>query len=118
MDFFNIDPNIRRVPPGEMRLVDIQAQPDPTGKTIRVKLEITPFEKSPYIDLFLHDSQGTVAASTSIIEPAGWKMELVLHPRQTPLFSGDYRLSAVLYHPDFGEIDYRKITFSVHVGTP
>ncbi len=113
MDFFTPDANIERVSPADMRFLDLKAQPDPDGKRIKVFLEITPFQQSPHIDLVMNDMQGNVVASTSIIEPAASKFELIIHSRQGELSTREYGLYAVLYHPEFGEIDYRKITFSI-----
>ncbi len=113
MDFFPPDANIERVPPADMRFLDLIAQPEINGKRIKVFLEITPFEHSPFIDLFVNDSQGNVVASTSIIEPAAWKFKIIIHSRQSEFSTGEYRLHAILYHPEYGEMDYRKITFSI-----
>lgn len=108
MEFFLSDPDIVRFPPNDTRLVDLQAEPYPDGKRIRVVLDVTPFQQKPYIDLDLKDSTGVIAATSSIVEPVENKLELTLHIRRPPTDStAQFTLSATLYYPDFGEVDHR-----------
>ena len=126
MEFFFADPQVERLPPAETRLLDLRAEPDPSGKRFRVTLELTPFLLRPYLELSLTDSTGHEVSSASIVEPVGWKLELTLHIRKPafPLPSTgpgskielpaennvEYILTASLSYPDLGEIDRRKIT--------
>jgi hypothetical protein len=116
MEFFINDPNIQRLPPAETRLLDLQAEPDPDGKRLRVVIELTPFQKRPDIELRLTDVDGAEVAAASIIEPVGWKMELTLHIRTSNPAAGKYTLVANLTYPDLGEIDHQ--TLEVDVASP
>jgi|SRR5664280_2310044 hypothetical protein len=108
MESFLSDPDVMRVPPEDTRLVDMQADPYPDGKRIRVVLVLTPFLQKPYIELNLKDSTGVIAASTSIVEPVTNKLELTLHIRKPPTdTTGQLTLFATLYYPDLGEVDQR-----------
>jgi hypothetical protein len=108
MEFFLSDPDVVRFPPKDIRLVDLQAEPYPDGKRIRVVLDLTPFQQKPYIDLNLKDSAGVIAATTSIVEPVTNRLELTLHIRRPPTDSiAQFTLSATLYYPDLGEVDHR-----------
>ena len=109
MEFFFTDPNIERLLPSQTRLLDLRAEPDPDGKRLRVALDLTPFQQRPYIELSLTDLTGNEAASASIVEPVGWKLELTLHIRKTGPTAGKYTLTASLSYPELGEIDRRKI---------
>ncbi len=116
MEFFFNDPNIQRLPPEETRLVNLRADPSPDGKRLRVTLELTPFQRKPYIELVLADGSGKEMTSASIVEPNGWKLELTLHIRKSTADiksetdkSGNCTLTAVLSYPDLGEIDRRQI---------
>jgi hypothetical protein len=105
MEFFINDPNIPRLPPTQTRLLELRAAPDPDGKRLRIALDLTPFQKRPYIELTLTDVNGEEVASTSIVEPVGWKLELTLHIRKSGPTAGSYDLAARISYPDLGEVD-------------
>lgn len=113
MDFFFVDPDLKRFPPEETRLLDLHAEPYPDGHRVRIGLELTPFEKRPYVEITLTDSFGAPSGSASIVEPVGWKLELTLHIRKLTNTAGTYTLAAILSYPDLGEIDRREITVEV-----
>ena len=113
MEFFISDPNVERLPPAKTRLLDLRATPDPDGKRLRVALELTPFQQRPYIELSLNDAEEKEAASASIVEPVGWKLELTLHIRKTGPTAGTYQLSAILSYPEEGEVDRRSLTVEI-----
>jgi hypothetical protein len=115
MEFFLNDPNIERHPPAETRLLDLRAEPDKDGKRLRVALDLTPFQQKPYIELSLTDSNGNEAASASIVEPVGWKLELTLHIRKTGTTAGKYTLAASLSYTELGEVDRRTLIIEVPV---
>lgn len=118
MDAFFLDPNIERLPPDSVRLLDLRAEPYPDGQRLRVGLELTPFLQRPEIELELTDPKGLPCGSASLIEPMGWKLELTMHLRpQAPdtshETSGRYTLTAILSYPDLGETDRRQVTFEI-----
>jgi len=113
MEFFINDPNILRYPPADVRLLDLRADADPEKKRLRVALDLTPFQQRPNIELNLTDSEGNEAASASIIEPVGWKLELTLHIRKIGPSDGKYTLAASLSYPELGEIDRRTLIIEV-----
>ncbi len=126
MEFFFADQNVERRPPAETRFLDLHAAPDAEGYRVRVTMELTPFEKRPYIEISLTDSAGLEVASASIVEPAAWKLELTLHIRKVDPTGGKaasgvkmnetvaktepLTLRAALSYPGLGEIDHRAIT--------
>jgi hypothetical protein len=67
---------------------------------LRVNIEITPFQKRPYIEVVLNDSAGDEVASTSIVEPLAWKLEFTMHIRGE--LNNPYTVSARLYYPEDG----------------
>jgi hypothetical protein len=115
MEFFINDPNLIRYPPTEIHLLDLRANSFPDGKRLRVALELTPFQQRPLLELVLIDSAGNEAASASIIEPVGWKLELTLHIRKAGSTNGKYTLSASLSYPELGEIDRRTVIIDVPI---
>ena len=114
MGFFQIDPNIERMMPADTRLLNMHAEPYASGKRVKVSLDITPFQQKPYLDLSLTDSSGKVLATTSIVEPVSWNLELNLHIRNSSTSpSGVCKLSAILSYPELGEVDRRDLNFEI-----
>ena len=114
MDFFLPEDNLTRAVPEETKISSLTAQPYPDGYRLRVNIEITPFQKRPYIEVTLNDSNGDEVASTSIVEPLSWKLEFTMHIRGE--LDNPYTLSARLYYPDGPSKD--PLTFSFDVEPP
>ncbi len=98
MAFFLPQDNLQRVAPEETRITLLKAEPYPDGRRVRVNLEITPFRERPYIEILLSDAHGDEVASTTIVEPMTWKLELTLHLRGAR--PGPFTLEAKLFYPD------------------
>ncbi len=112
MEFFFPEDNLSRAVPEETHILVLAAEPHPDGRRLRVNLEITPFQKRPYIEVILNDADGEEAASTSIVEPMSWKLEFVMHVRGER--RNPYTLRARLYYPEDGPSDEpHQITFDV-----
>jgi len=118
MGLFLADPNVERLPPADIRFLDLQAEPNPDGKRLRITLNMTPFQEKPNIELNLTDPAGVIAASVSIVEPVTWKMEITMHIRYLTSNASEnnpasatvrYTLSAFLSYSDLGEVDHRNI---------
>lgn len=111
MDFFFHEDNLARAVPEETKISTLTAQPYPDGLRLRVNIEITPFQKRPYIEVILNDAQGKEVASTSIVEPMSWKLEFTMHIRGE--LNNPYTLYARLYFPDGPSQDPQQFTFDV-----
>lgn len=98
MEFFFPEDNLSRTVPEETKINSLSAQPYPDGRRLRVNLEVTPFQKRPYIEVTLNDSSGAEVASASIVEPMSWKLEFTMHIRGE--LKNPYMLNARLYYPD------------------
>ena len=103
MDFFLPEDNLTRAVPEETRITTFTAEPYPDGRRLRVNLEITPFQKRPYIEVTLTNAKGEEIASTSIVEPLSWKLEFTMHVRGE--LQNPYTLNARLYYPENGPSD-------------
>jgi hypothetical protein len=113
MDFFFPEDNLTRAVPEETRITSLSAEAWTDGRRVRVNLEITPFQKRPYIEVTLNDAEGNEAASASIVEPLSWKIEFTMHIRGD--LNNPYTLNARLYYPDDGPSDEpRQFTFEAH----
>ena len=103
MDFFLPEDNLTRAVPEETRITTFTAESYPDGRRLRVNLEITPFQKRPYIEVTLTNAQGEEIASTNIVEPLSWKLEFTMHVRGE--LQNPYTLNARLYYPENGPSD-------------
>lgn len=112
MDFFFSEDNLNRMTPEETRITSITAEVYPDGYRVRVNIQVTPFQKRPHIEVTLTDSSGAEVASTSIVEPMGWKLEFTMHLRDEVL-KNPYRLEAKLYYPEGPAQEPQTISFEV-----
>lgn len=98
MDFFFPEDHLARAVPEETKISTLTAETYPDGRRVRVNIEVTPFQKRPYIEVTLADHDQNEIASTSIVEPLSWKLEFTMHLRGE--IKNPYTLSAKLYFPD------------------
>ena len=112
MDFFFPEDNLNRMTPEETRITSLSAEPYPDGYRLRVNMQVTPFQKRPHIEITLKDSEGEEVATTSIVEPMGWKLELTMHIRDEEL-KNPYTLEARLYYPEGPSAEPQIISFDV-----
>ena len=111
MEFFFPEDNLTRAVPEETKIASLSAQPYPDGRRLRVNLEVTPFQKRPYIEVSLNDVDGHEVASTNIVEPMSWKLEFTMHLRGE--LKNPYTLNARLYYPDGPSDKPRQISIDV-----
>ncbi len=97
MEIFFRDPNEVPLPPEEVRIRELRADPLPDGQRVRVYLETEPFQKRPSADLVITDETGQEVAAVSIIESMLRKMELTMHLRGGKT-SGKFTLHADLFY--------------------
>jgi len=118
MDFFFPDqnPDLQRLPPEQVRIESLSAEPYPDGERIRVNLDITPFLERPRIEVLLTDADGEEVASASFIEPMSWKLEFTLHMRGAQK-NGDFKLNALLFYPDGPQAEPVEVTFNIPSGS-
>jgi hypothetical protein len=81
MDIFFRDPSEIPLPPEEVRIRVLQADPYPDGQRVRIHLEVDPFQRRPNADVRITNDQGYELANTSIIESMVRKMEFTMHLR-------------------------------------
>jgi hypothetical protein len=111
MDFFLPEDNLQRAVPEETRITSLTAEPYPDGYRLRVNIEMTPFQQRPHLEVALHDSDHEEIASSTIIEPLGWKIEFTMHIRGE--LNNPYTLEARLFYPDGPTAEAQKLTFDV-----
>ncbi len=112
MEFFFPEDNLTRAVPEETKITSLSATPYPDGYRVRVNIDVTPFQKRPYIEVSLNDADGEEVASTNIVEPLSWKLEFTMHIRGE--LRNPYTLTARLYYPENGPSDEpRHFSFDV-----
>ncbi len=122
MEFFLNDPKIKRFPPSEIHILHLNVEPYPDSSRLRVRLELTPFLQKPYLDITVKDANENIIATTSVVEPTAWKLDLTLHIKKTDLNAqygseasrnSSYSLIVSLSYPNLGEIEHRKKSFQL-----
>lgn len=93
-----------RLPPEDVRILQLSAEPYPDGQRILVNIKITPYEKRPHIEVSLADPLGNELSNVSIIEPMNWNIELTTHLRAQRI-DGNYTLAVRLFYPPRDEED-------------
>ncbi len=102
MDFFLQDPDVIRLPPEQVRLVDLQITPHPNGRLVKVYIEVTPFTKRPNFELSIREAGGKEVSHTTVLEAMTPKNEFILHLRQ-PAPGTQCSLELVVYYQKFPE---------------
>ena len=100
MDIFFQDPTEIPLPPEEVRIKKLTAEPWEDGRRIRVNVELTPFQKRPNGEIKVLNSAGEETANVSFIETIDPKMQFTMHLR-TPETLGDYSVTATVFYPKF-----------------
>lgn len=97
MSLFFPDPNDPPLPPQEVRIRRLSAEPWHDRRRVRVDLEVTPFQKRPHGEIRITNALGEEVASLSIIGAMMPKMSFTVHLRETEP-SGVYTVHASLYY--------------------
>ena len=104
MELFFLDPDDIPLPPAEVRIRELNAEPYPDGRRVRISLEVDPFQKRPNIDIMITNEAGKPVAIASIIESMTKKMEVTMHLRGTTI-AGQYNVRAELYYRQNSEAE-------------
>lgn len=97
MDIFLQDPSDIPLPPDEVRIRELRAEPLPDQRRVRIYLEITPFQQKPNYEIKVFTEAGSLAASLSIIESIDPKMEITVHLKGDQP-AGEYIVSLDVYY--------------------
>ena len=116
MDFFFPEDNLQRMTPEETHITTLSAEPYPDGYRLRVNIEVTAFQKRPYLEVTLTDADGEEIASSSIVEPLTWKLEFTMHIRGE--LKNPYTIEAKLFYPDGPVAEPRTFSFEVKPPQP
>ncbi len=104
MDIFFSDSDDIPLPPDEVRIRELTAQPHPDGQKVAVKFEITPFQKSPNIEIDIVNQNGDQVSTLSIIEAIENKMTFTMHLREAER-EGTYTVKMRLFYADLDDFE-------------
>jgi len=99
MDIFFQDPTEVPLPPAEVRIRTLRAEPWPDGQRVRVYLEVDPFQRRPNAEVHITNPQAAEVASADIIETMNRKMEFTMHLRGEKL-TGQYTTHVTLFYSE------------------
>jgi hypothetical protein len=102
------------LPPEEVRINSVSVDPYSDGQRVRIAVEMTPFQKRPWLELTLFDSEGDEIATADVIEPLNYKIELTMHVRKAEP-AGQYTLAVRLYYPEQADNDRKEVSFEIRV---
>jgi len=102
MDIFFTDPNEVPLPPEEVRIIELRAEPWSDGRRVGIYLEVDPFQKRPNAEIKITDNQGQELAHVSIIESIERKMEMTMHLRGE-IGNQICKVSATIYYATIDE---------------
>jgi hypothetical protein len=97
MEPFFEDPNHLRLPPDQVRITDLKAEPFPDGHRVRIMLELTPFINRPDGEITIFDALGEAVAQANIIETMLPKIALTLHLRGGDAY-GPFKVIAKIFY--------------------
>lgn len=100
------------LPPQEVRILNLQVEPQPDGRRVKIRLELTPFQQDPSLELIIVDEQGGEVSRVFIIETIDDHLLFTMHLRSgTP--GTAYQLNARLYYDELGTIDEKNLPFQM-----
>jgi hypothetical protein len=104
MDIFFDNPNDPPVPPDEVAIRNLTVKPYEDGRRVAVDFEITPFQEKPNLEIDVHNKNGDLVATFSVVEAIEPKMSFTLHLREESP-RGGYTLSMVVFYTDLAAMD-------------
>jgi hypothetical protein len=91
------------LPPEEVRILDLHAEPWQDGRRIRVHITLTPFQQPPNLEASIYDLQGNEVSHASIIENIDDKLVITMHLRDRES-QAEYWLEVSLSFPEMGTV--------------
>lgn len=98
-DIFFTEAGEAPLPPDEVRIRELDAQPRRDGLRIKVRATLTPFQRRPNFEALITDVAGRELAAVSVVEAVDPIMEFTMHLRQART-AGDYTLNARVFYAD------------------
>jgi hypothetical protein len=97
MDIFFQDLSEVPLPPEDVRIRELRAEPWLDGRRVGIYLEVTPFQRPPNAEINITNADEEEIAQVSIIETMNPKMEFNMHLRESSP-GESYQVRVVLYY--------------------
>jgi len=98
-EIFFTEPSEAPVPPDEVRIRTLEAEPRPDGRRIDVRTALTPFQQRPNIEISIRDEDGREVSTLSVVEAIDAQMDFTMHLRG-PQGSGHYTMAMRVFYAD------------------
>jgi hypothetical protein len=98
-EIFFTDSSEAPVPPDEVRIRTLEAEPRPDGRRIDVRTALTPFQQRPNIEISIRDEEGREVSTLSVVEAIDAQMDFTMHLRG-PQGSGHYTMAMRVFYAD------------------
>jgi hypothetical protein len=98
-EIFFTEPSEAPVPPDEVRIRMLEAEPRPDGRRIDVRTALTPFQQRPNIEISIRDEEGREVSTLSVVEAIDAQMDFTMHLRG-PQGSGHYTMAMRVFYAD------------------
>lgn len=85
------------LPPREVRMTEVKADPLPDGRRVVLTVTLTPFLEYPNLEIVVYRPDGAAERSMSIIGTMDRHLQLTLHIAR-PETGGEYRAQIDLLH--------------------
>lgn len=98
-DIFFTDAGEAPVPPDEVRIRLLEVAPRADGRRVDVRIEITPFQQRPNMELIIRNDSGEEASTLSVVEAIEAAMDFTMHLREVKT-GGLYTLEMRVFYAD------------------
>jgi len=112
-----LQPPENALPPQEVRITHLTAEPWPDGRRVRVSIEMTPFLERPNVEVRLIDCEQQEVSSLSIIESIDDRMTFTMHIRRQQILN-PYTLTASIEYPEIGAVHQQSASFEIDLNPP
>jgi hypothetical protein len=103
-DIFFVEPDQVPVPPDEVRIRELKATPQSDGRRVSVRIDVTPFQKRPNMELVIQNAKGEKVAGLDVVEAIDNKMDFTVHLREAQT-GGTYTARLTVLYSNFEEFE-------------
>lgn len=104
MDLFFANSDDVPVPPDQVEIRELTADPLKDGGRVTVTFELTPFQQRPNIEIVVTNQDNKAVGSFSVVEAIDHKMSFTLHIRE-PKPQGTYLIEMQVFYTEVPPAD-------------
>lgn len=107
-----MDPDEVPLSPEQVRFLEVNAEPFPDNRRVRLSIKVTPFQQPPDIEIRAEDPAGIRVSETTIIGAPNKQMSLTVHLRGE-IVEGVHRFQFSLGYQDIGIVDRTELKLRI-----